>query len=347
VYKRQAYSCATTPFVLLSLLASSNATPIAFSEFRRSSISQDAYAKLLRYVLLAYDVGRDARGRPDQTTTVYPLDAPFTLDGEDALTVPAAMERSISVNLMPETIRAGTEANSSFQELIQLPLYRLAGRYLQHTLTYDVAAALDEAETQIASAFSRRLPDRVRNNLTICAFGYRSLYDFLGRFGVGIAAPTPELFATVFEAPAGEASEPSRGRTPVLADAFVEDLVNAVAGWSGQSGLFAYRWDSRAEELWFQLATAQQWWLVARRRQGQPTLDKRALRQQLKERLMWDPDDPLPGQYMLEPRTQRCAGGSVHMYGIKLSAAVASGLDVPSKLELGQLTISFKPKEKE
>ena len=59
----RSYDANTTRFVTLSLLGSSNAVPVAFSEFRFG-----AAHKFLRYILLAYDTGHDPRGRADQPT---------------------------------------------------------------------------------------------------------------------------------------------------------------------------------------------------------------------------------------------------------------------------------------
>lgn len=335
----RAYSCATTPFVLLSLLASTNCVPIAFSEFRQSTISTDVYDKLMRYILLAYDQGKDARGRPDQTVTVYPLLAPFTLDGEDALTNPAAMERTIIVGLSPETIHEASAAAEAFHTLVKLPLQGFAGRYLQHTLTYNLSAGLDEARKLIKEAFPDILPDRVRSNIMVCALGYLSLREFLAGWKVQLPEPQFRLwFGEALE----EVARPSLGRSPVLVDAFVEDTVNAVAGWRGVSGRFAYRYDRDTNVLWFHLSSVLPWWHRQRRSAGLRTLAKPAVKRQLKERSMEKAGGP--GQYMLAPSTKNCKGVSLHMYGVDLEAAHGSGLDIPSSLKIGELTITFVPR---
>lgn len=335
----RAYSCATTPFVLLSLLASTNCVPVAFSEFRQSSLSVEAYDKLMRYILLSYDQSKDARGRPDQTTTVYPLLAPFTLDGEDALTSPAAMERSILVGMSPETIHEGSGAAQAFYELVKLPLRGFAGRYAQHTLTYDLGAALLEARGLVGEAFPSILPDRVRSNLVVCVLGLLSLRDFL----VGWDTTLPELSIRVwFSETLEEIATPGLGRSPVLADALVEDVINAVAGWGGGAGQFAYRYDSEANVLWFHLSSVLPWWYRKRRATAQPVLEKPAVKRQLKERSIASTEGP--GQYVWGPATKNCRNVSLHMYGIDLEAAHASGLDIPSRLVVGQLTVSFVPR---
>jgi len=335
----RAYSCATTPFVLLSLLASTNCVPIAFSEFRQSTLSLDAYDKLMRYILLAYDQSMDARGRPDQTVTVYPLTAPFTLDGEDALSNPAAMERSVIVGLSPESIYEGSSAANAFHELVELPLQGFAGRYLQHTLTYNLDAGLEEARRLAMEAFPDVLPDRVRNNLTVCILGYLSLQEFLA--GKEVKLPKPN-FRLWFGEAIEEVASPSLGRSPVLVDAFVEDIINAVSGWRGTSGQFAYRYDKDINVLWFHLSSVLPWWHRARRSAGLRTLAKPAIKRQLKERSMERTGGP--GQYTLDPSTKNCDGVSLHMYGIDLVAAHESGLDIPSRLKVGKLTVTFTPK---
>jgi len=334
----QSYSCATTPFVLLSLLASTNCIPIAFSEFRSTSLSEQTYSKLMRYILLAYDVGRDARGRPDQTTTVYPLDAPFSIDGEDALGEPAAIERSIIVNLAPENIVQGSEAFDAFQKITRLPLRDFAGHYLQHTLTFDTQLALEEAHAIVRGALDRPLPDRVYNNLVVCVVGYISALQHFAKWGVALPDIDVEAFRSWFGAPTQDAVAIERGRTSMHVDEFVTDVINAVAS-TGTTEVFMFKYKREQNELWFHTATAIKWWFAKRRREGLQAIGELAVKRQLRERTIGE--SPSPGQYLTGSTTQNVGGKSVHMWGISVQAAYDCGLDVPQQLDVQQITLNI------
>lgn len=338
------YSCATTPFVLLSLLASTNCIPIAFSEFRSSSLSEQTYSKLMRYILLAYDVGRDARGRPDQTTTIYPLDAPFSIDGEDALGEPAAIERAIIVNLAPENIMQGSEAFDAFQKITKLPLKDFAGHYLQHTLKFDVHLALEEAHAIVRGALSRTLPDRVYNNLVVCVVGYISVLQHFANWGVALPDIDATSFGCWFDAPTQDAVAMERGRTAMHVDEFITDVINAVAS-SGTTEVFMFKYKRTQNELWFHTATAVRWWFAKRRREGLPAIGELAVKRQLRERAIGD--IPSPGQYLVGSTTQNIGGKSIHMWGISVQAAYDCGLDIPQQLDIQHVTLSFTSQGKE
>lgn len=123
------YDAGTTRFVTLALLGSSNAVPIAFSEFRYELVE-----RLLRTVLLAYDTGHDPRGRGDQTTVDYPLSAPFSVDGEDLIADPAARERIVVAQLHPKAIAEDSDAYNAFQELRDRMPPNFGGYYIQRVL---------------------------------------------------------------------------------------------------------------------------------------------------------------------------------------------------------------------
>lgn len=301
------YDIDTTHFVSMSLMGSSNGVPIAFSEYRAATEGE-----FLRRVLLSYDTGMDARGNPDQTTTQYPLIAPFSLDGEDKLEDPAALERMIVVVLSPQTIEEGSESFSAFEELRSLDLGAYALPYYRHVLTMDVAAVLDEAEDAVHQAFPASLPDRVRRNLTVCWTGVLAFISFAAEYGCEC---TVETGASVLWHALGNVYSTELGRAPIGADDLVEFVINGAAIATRR-----YPWELEDGVLWFQLAPAYEAYVQHRASQRKPSLSRNALRMQLGE---------LERDYMVPPAVRQLKNRRVLAYGVSLSRASQRGLDVP------------------
>jgi len=295
------YDAGTTRFVTLALLGSSNAVPIAFSEFRYELVE-----RLLRIVLLAYDTGHDPRGRGDQTTVDYPLSAPFSVDGEDLIEDPAARERLVVAHLHPKAIAEGSEGYIAFQTLREKMPPGFGGYYIQQVLKLEPKwpTLLDEARAAMFEAYPSKLPDRVRANHIVAYFGMKLWCRITG---TELPPPTVlyESITSVFNIESG------RGAT--LADAMVEDVINSIAQGSSNINCAV---DS-ADVIWFQLAPAHSWWVASRRRSGRGALERDAIRAQLKE-----------APYSLAPQVVNDAW----MYGIDLQKAVDAGLDIPVKV---------------
>ena len=308
------YDCNTTRFVTLTLLGSANAVPVAFSEFRQATA-----ANFIRFVLLSYDTGHDPRGRADQTTVDHPLTAPFSLDGEDLVNDAACKERMIAVNMSPETIAEGTPAYEAFNALRAQPLQNFALPYLQHTLTVDAEAMLAQARDDIFAAFREPLPDRVRNNMIVVRFGQLSFWQHLQQ-------PARMDVREIFEPVLQSVWSSKLGRSPTLVDEFVTGVVNAAARGRGD-----FQYSAADGVLWFHLASAFDWWMRQRRMTNQATLDREAIRTQLLER---DIVRGEKGQYVVTPKMV----GNYWCYGVDLTKAVESGLDVPASFTSRTLT---------
>lgn len=309
----KSYDAGTTRFVTLALLGSSNAVPIAFSEFRFDSVE-----KFLRFVLLAYDTGHDPRGRPDQTTTDYPLSAPFSLDGEDIVTDPAARQRIVVVLLTVKTIDEGSEAYKAYNKLRREMPKTFGGYYIQQLLKKHAAGELESilfsARDAMFEAFPTKLPDRVRNNHIVSYFGLKLWCEVVG-MEVPPATVMSRSITTVYN------TEVGRGR--MLVDDLVEDVINEAA-----DGTHRFKWGyvRDANVLYFQLSTAHSWWIEKRRRQGRGALERDSLRQQLTE-----------VSYSREPH----AVDGVWMYGVHLPSAKEAGLDVPEDINVREITVRF------
>jgi hypothetical protein len=340
IVEPRSYDCNTTQFVMLSLLASTNGIPISFSEFRRASLSTQEYSRLTRYLLLAYDVGRDARGRPDQTTQDYDLSAPFTLDGEDAVSDPASKERVLMVNLRPETIEEGSLAFDAYNELVLLPLERFMGRYLMYTLESSAKETEEEwmdSFRLMHRTFDEPMPDRVRRNMAISLFGYQMLHAYLRlRCGVELPEATTEFVEEAYGPGLRETVIEGVGRTRLLADDFVEEVINHVAT-PEQRVQFIYKYIPELNEIWIHLSTALSWWIQKRRREGRDYLDRTAIKTQLKERDINTSQGR--GQYVVGSGAADIHGTTKWVHKISIDSALEAGLDIPDSLKPEQVMI--------
>lgn len=316
--EERSYDANTTRFVTLALLGSSNAIPIAFSEFRIASTTN-----FTRYILLAYDTGRDPRGRADQTTVDYPLMAPFSVDGEDMVEDSASIERVLAVRLTPSTIAEGSTSWSAFNALQELgDLRDFAGPYYIYTLNVDVPWLLDKAEQDVWEVFEDQLPGRVRRNLIVTWFGILSFCQFMESNGVPCE---PMDGATVLQSSLDNVYSVKLGRAPTEADFFVELISNAAAKNSK-----AFPWELDAGILWFQLAPAFEFYAHQKSMQRRPTLSRKAIKIQLME---------LMDEYTVSPETRLMRRGKVWAYGIDLKRAHEAGLDLPMTFKQGRFVI--------
>ena len=324
----RSHDCKTTAFVLLALLSSTNAIPISMSEFRQSTLTDRDYAHIKRALLLTYDTGHDARGRPDQTTRDYPLTAPIVLDGEDVIVDAAIQERTIFINLSPGTIAEGTEAYDVFPELVELPLEQIASRYIIFTLGWN-APRLEKlwlsAYAEILATFPFPIADRIRRNLATIWTGIKLYQLYLQSEGVTCAAVQPTILQQTLEL----VHQTGLGRGELAVDGFILDMLNEVA-LSKTSKSFIYHYTSKDNIMWFSLHSAISWWHKEKRYRGESVLDASAIKAQLKERTVRLGE---PGQYICLPKSIRVPRESVYvMWGVDIAQAHASGLEVPEKL---------------
>jgi len=306
----KSYDANTTKFVKLALLGSSNAIPIAFSEFRHESVEY-----FMHYIRLAYDTGHDPRGRSDQTTIDHPLSAPFTVDGEDYLTRDAAIrQRIVLVEMLPKRIAHDTIANVAYKQFNkELPRFSgFGGYYIQRCLQMiesgDMEKLLNQVKKDHHKAFTIDLPDRIRNNQMVVLLG---IYLFADT--VGLPRPEPEILLQTLD----NVFNTKTGRDGLLVDEFVESVANGVTS-PGYKPNFQYHYDDESNVLYFQINTTHGWWLAQRRRQQLPTLDSRAIRQQLKQ-----------VEYFAGNKTVK----NRWMYGVDLGLAFKLGLDLPERID--------------
>lgn len=325
------YDCNTTQFVMLSLLGSSVSVPIAFSEYRRTSLK--APDRILRYLLLLYDTGHDPRGKADQSVVDYILSAPVSVDGEDAITDPAALERILQVNMHPEDVMEGSDAFDAFAVMTSKYDLRAVGtEYIKYSLSQD--PKLEVANEVTREAFPTSMPDRVRRNITVAVAGLLCFETWAIEHSASFPEVTPQFVQESFVETLEGLINVSSGRTQILADELIEDIINEASRSAGVDPPFVYRYVEQDNLLWFHLSTALSWWYKHRRSQNRSVLDSAAIKSQLKERMITVIGTT--GQYIADRKPIAVDGATRHCYGIDVTAAIDSGLDIP-----GTLTTTF------
>ncbi len=322
----RAYDANTTAFVMLSLLGSTNCFPVSFSEFRRSGLKDPD--RIIRFILLGYDGSYDSRGKADQTNVSYPMLAPFTVDGEDPITDPACLERIIQLNFRPETIGEDTTAYDAFERMQNVNLnafaYAVNTWALKNRLNFNAALAELKAEVGVS------LPNRVKNNFAVIVAGVQAFRQFIKYYGYELqnigdmAFNVSQLLMPLVET----IVSPEMGRTTLMVDEFLEDVVGNIA--VAQQDMFLYKFVPDTEVLYLNMNTAYSWWSQFRRSRGKPIFEKRAVLNQLKERFIIS-EQNLPGRYVIGAGTHHLGTGkgSAYAHEINLKLARDAGLDLP------------------
>jgi len=112
------------------------------------------------------------------------------------------------------------------------------------------------------------------------------------------------------------------GRTRVLADDFIEDLIAYVDQWPPRMAFFA-RYDELSNILWFSLTGALGWWAAKRRRENRPMLQRQAIKMQLKE---------LTDTYVVDERSLIADAVERRCFGLLVAKCAEEGLDAPTRL---------------
>lgn len=336
----EGYSCDTTDFVMLTLLGFSTTTPVFFGEYRSSLPTSDRFLRRLR---LSYDSGTDARGRGDQSTISYPILSPIIIDGENPADEPAILERSVIVTMSQEDL--SDDRKEAYNQIQALTPFKVAGQLVKHALTHE--PRVPEATAILKEAFrDRTMPDRVSNNFHVVVIGLLAYYDLCKKYEAYSPEITPAFVRTVLDSSLGQVTLGETGRTKILVDEFIEDVVNHISRMgSGNpskgeavSGMapFAWRYERKSNQLSFHLSSALNWWAAFRRQRGLATLSSSTARLQLRERA-WKPSfgEDNTGQYVTGFDSRYVSGiGSIQLYTVSVQATREAGLDVPEKLEL-------------
>lgn len=297
----------TTRFVMMTLQGSTNNIPISYSEFRLSH----AIEKLTRLILLSYDNGVDARGTAAQEVITYPLLAPFIVTGEDLISDPACRERIIISKLDPRMISVGSPCHTALEKhRSNLPLdtFKKLLKFIVQKNNWE--ETLTGAQEDVSSAFVK-MPDRVRNNLTVAWHGVK-MWCELQNYTLPLVSVLSQTYGYVVS---------GNGIVRNMSDEFVSDIINAIP-----TPLFKWKYDETTNKLWIHFASAHSFWILKRTREQRAKLENDAIKSQLSE-----------SDYYLGTREYKF----LDMHGIDIQKAHSMGLDIPSKLDLKEFTLQI------
>jgi hypothetical protein len=311
----------STPFVLLTLLGSTTSIPLCLTEFREST--QKNQGRFLQLLRTAYDFGRDARGHSDQTTTSYYLTAPICVDGEEPVSDPAMIERTIMVYLDVRDVNTFTQG---FQDVLTHNLKGAGSTILQRALSLtieDVLALYQRSLSLIEQVFPKGGSSRVRSNQAVTLMGLIMLEECLIAAGETTPFPTsPPHVLTYFTETEDLTVDGTRTRLGV--DDFLEDVINHIfaSRTNGRPPDVNYRFqpDRDGKVVGIHFKSAYSWWRKQQSSMRQDPPSIQALRKQLGE---------LEGNIVKDAHNAQTQFGRImRLYFIDLGAAVTAGLDV-------------------
>lgn len=187
VTQTEALSCASTDFMLILNMSSSNAVGLWYDEYRNDTVS----AKFHSFIRNVYNGSTESRGRPNQDSTNYIMLAPVCISGETQMCPDQAMiERCAYVGLDGNWIREHPENKKRWDYFKDQPWYSIAPFLQAWSLRVNPETILGQAQIltrrTIALLGRTNLQDRVLNMLVAISFGL-----------IAFSELTTELEATV------------------------------------------------------------------------------------------------------------------------------------------------------
>jgi hypothetical protein len=173
--------CDMKPFPMLKLLSSTNAIPVVLDEFKVKDMKQDSIDNLLRFMRKSYDGEVETKGRQDQTTESYNLEAPMVVMGEWNINQPAIKERIVFPRFTGAA-KEDEEMQTAFKNIFALPLEGFMPRYVEFCLGLDVKGKYDVASRLVRAVFREtNVAPRIHQNLSTMIMGLM-FYKQYGRF---------------------------------------------------------------------------------------------------------------------------------------------------------------------
>jgi DNA primase len=321
--RTEPYSCTETEFALMRQFAATDSVPLFLDEFKPRDMGKNKVDRLLRLLRRVYGGETEERGRVDLSVASYHLAAPIVLAGEAMPDGdPALMERMICVSPRKTHLQQHPEARAAFRTIARSQAHKLAGAFVQWSLSRDVSAELEEARTLTDRTLkdverAGKVPLRVYDNLLAMTFGVVA-FDKWGT-DLGVSMPeinlTPifkELTATILE---GEGSN-----VKDAFDAFLESLSTYAHMGALTENVHYAMMDGK---LCIHLAMCHEIYLTERRKSGREddTNGLRALRRVIAEKVSRG------GSFVLETEKR------VQLEGGHLRCVVIDMNKVPSHLE--------------
>lgn len=175
---REPYAITQTAFATIKVLASNNAIPVFFDEYKPHDLPNEDLKRFHRLTREVYDGEVETRGRQDLTTKAFTLTAPLAFAGEVMPTESAILDRIISVELGPDSVGTDSQAFRSFEQLRTPRLAGFTPHYIQFTLRFDFDTRLEQARELTKKLTPSWLRHRIRDNLTTVVLGLLAFEEF-------------------------------------------------------------------------------------------------------------------------------------------------------------------------
>lgn len=275
VQRGELLSCTSSAFSFTKDMSAANALAVILDELKESDMGAKAVELLYRLARRVYSGDTETRGRADQDVNLYFLIACLCIAGETRLEHDQAIaERCVLAQMDGTWIREHPEGRARFDALAAKPLWRVAVVLQAWSLRADVPAMLARARLMLGEALAKLgrgvLPERVRKNLLLVAFGAVALNDVATALGtdvgdVSFAAVVNKILRDTFDE--DDASGPATRVRSNLDEAVIEAGTMAVLGVI-QEGKH-YAWVDQKLRLWLAgIEAAREEW---RRGRGLPS----------------------------------------------------------------------------
>lgn len=269
----------STPFTMLTALASTNSVPVIFDEYKPADMSDRRKDKLHRYLRTSTKGGIESKGNADRTTDNYHLHAPVCLAGEQPIQGPAEERRAIMTTFTRDVVVGDTPHSRAFAKLtggkadgeyhdgLQLEDHALAFyTWILRQDEHDLRGQWRAAREQVLTVLDERdvdadvLDDTVIQGFQTVRFGCELYRAFAREFGID-PDTTPVTDDAIDDAVAYAAGEGGGADHVSHLDRFVGLLARAsAAGYVEENEHYAlvgdHDTDSDPAELRIRLSTA-------------------------------------------------------------------------------------------
>lgn len=166
-----------TGFTFLNKSASSNCIPMAYDEYKPSTLAKWITNEIHNSMRDTYDGEHGERGKADQTVKQYKLEAPLIVIGEEAPLEPAIRERSIILQFSKADIADKKEYAATLTALrthnavFGKALTQSFGKTVLLTALTLSSHRVKEAYDDALSTIKDRLDPRVLNNIAVLLTG--------------------------------------------------------------------------------------------------------------------------------------------------------------------------------
>ncbi len=233
IHEPAPFSSNPTEWAMIRLLCSTNSIPVFMDEYKPKD--QSRRDQLHRLIREHYTGEIQMRGQRNLSIGQWQLSAPLVIAGETRPTEAAILERLITSRPDKVELANHQDWNDAFVRLREVDLTKFTARYVRFCMGRDLAPDLEIArsivETSLLSVTIedpisgttriKRVPIRVRNNLTAVALGVHLFEQFA--IASGFSLPKEIDFARACQAICEDLVETESGVKDPL-DHFLETL---------------------------------------------------------------------------------------------------------------------------